>query len=29
MTWIGIKDPEDTFVNEDTNTQQLVYQMLL
>lgn len=28
MTWIGIKDPEDTFVNEDTNIQQLVYQIL-
>lgn len=29
MTWIGIKDAEDTFVNEDTNIQEFVYQILL
>lgn len=29
MTWIEIKDHEDTSLNEDTNIQQLVYQILL
>lgn len=29
LACIGIKNPEDTFVNKDTNIQQLVYQILV